>query len=408
VGEVNDGHLITQPDYDAKTSDIVRAIHDFLGDPDVVAVQEVAVFANGHNALTGLAAALGNYTPYIAVNNDGRGIAPGFLVKNGVTASNPRILGKDETYDLHNEGTCDLAGGKLFDRAPFALDIRKGDLDITALSNHWGSQSHEEPCRVAEAEYVRQQAVALQNSGRNVLVAGDLNDFEFSDSIARLTQGGTLTDLWSKAPADSRYSYKFDGHLQTLDHIAVTPGLVTRVSDMRYVHFDNDYYERPVIDGTGVSDHDPPMVTLDLAGTSAAGTVSGTVPATLSLSLGGPATLGAFRPGIGADYTGSTTATVTSSAGDAQLTVLDASNDHPGHLVNAAYALAQPLQTAAGTGAFAPLREDNGPLSLRSWTGPVSNDQTALNFKQTVGAGEGLRTGTYGKTLTFTLSTTTP
>jgi endonuclease/exonuclease/phosphatase family metal-dependent hydrolase len=417
AGTVNDGHEITPDEYAIKTSKIVRAIHDFLRDPDVVAVQEVAVL-DGKNALTGLAQALGNYTPYIAANNDTRGIAPGFLVKNGVAASNPRILGKDETYNAHSEGTCDLAGGALFDRAPFALDVKKGDLDITALSNHWGSQSHEEACRVAEAEYVRQQAAALQAAGRNVLVAGDLNDFQDSPSLQRLQQGGTLTDLWSKASPDNAYSYKFDGHLQTLDHIAVTAGLAGRVTDMRYIHFDNDYYERHEPDasspdgirhdGTGVSDHDPPLVTLSLAGTSTNGDVSGTVPATLSLTLGGPVTLGAFVPGVGADYIGATTATVTSTAGDAQLSVLDAGADHPGHLVNGTFALAQPLQVQAGGGPFAPLRADNGPLALKSWSGPVTGDQTALGFKQTIGAGEGLRTGSYGKTLTFTLSTTTP
>jgi hypothetical protein len=31
-----------------------------------------------------------------------------------------------------------------------------------------------------------------------------------------------------------------------------------------------------------------------------------------------------------------------------------------------------------------------------------------LTFKQSIGANEGLRTGTYSKTLTFTLSTTAP
>jgi predicted extracellular nuclease len=404
AGEVNDGHTITQAEYDAKTDKIAKAIHNFLGDPDVVAVQEVAVFANGDNALTGLAAALGNYTPYIAVNNDERGIAPGFLVKTGVQASNPRILGKAEPY----AGTqpCDV--GRLFDRAPFALDVRKGDLDVTMLSNHWASQSHQEACRVAEAAYVRQQAKALQDQGRNVLVAGDLNDFEYSDALGELQSDGTLKDLWSKAPAGDAYSYKFDGHLQTLDHIAVTAGLESRVTDMRYIHLDNDYYERQTPDGTGVSDHDPPMVTLSLAGTSTNGDVSGTVPATLALALGGPVTLGAFQPGVGADYTGTTNATVTSSAGDAQLSVLDASADHPGHLVNGAFALAEPLQARAGDAAYAPLRADNGPLALRSWSAPASNDQTALGFKQTIGAAEGLRTGRYGKTLTFTLSTTTP
>jgi hypothetical protein len=32
----------------------------------------------------------------------------------------------------------------------------------------------------------------------------------------------------------------------------------------------------------------------------------------------------------------------------------------------------------------------------------------SLDFKQTIGASDPLRTGTYSKTLTFTLSTTTP
>ena len=47
---------------------IVQAIRHRLREPDVVAVQEVAVFADGANALTGLAAALGNYTGYITTN----------------------------------------------------------------------------------------------------------------------------------------------------------------------------------------------------------------------------------------------------------------------------------------------------------------------------------------------------
>src|SRR4051794_3624226 len=66
------------------------------------------------------------------------------------------------------------------------------------------------------------------------------------------------------------------------------------------------------------------------------GGVGGTVPATLSLSIAGPATLGEFRPGVADVYTGSTTATVTSSAGDATL-----SSSDPGHLTNGSYSLAQ-------------------------------------------------------------------
>jgi hypothetical protein len=39
---------------------------------------------------------------------------------------------------------------------------------------------------------------------------------------------------------------------------------------------------------------------------------------------------------------------------------------------------------------------------------PKSNDAVTATFKQAIGANEALRTGTYSKTLTFTLSTTTP
>ena len=83
---------------------------------------------------------------------------------------------------------------------------------------------------------------------------------------------------------------------------------------------------------------------------NAPGSAGGTVPATLSLALGAPATFGAFTPGVEREYTASTTATVISTAGDAALTYSD-----PGHLRNGAFALAQPLRVE---------------LSKASWTGP--------------------------------------
>src|SRR4051795_8898285 len=55
--------------------------------------------------------------------------------------------------------------------------------------------------------------------------------------------------------------------------------------------------------------------------TDAPGGVGGTVPATLALTLGGPATFGACTPGADRNYLASTTANVISTAGDASLTV---------------------------------------------------------------------------------------
>jgi PKD repeat protein len=114
----------------------------------------------------------------------------------------------------------------------------------------------------------------------------------------------------------------------------------------------------------------------------------GTVPATLSLTMGAPASFGTFTPGVAKEYTATTSATVISTAGDAALTLSD-----PGHLTNGAFSLAEPVQVSLGKSA---------------WTGPTSNDVVDVTFKQLVKASDPLRTGTYSKTLTFTLSTTNP
>jgi hypothetical protein len=136
------------------------------------------------------------------------------------------------------------------------------------------------------------------------------------------------------------------------------------------------------------------------------GSVGGTVPATLSLTLGAPASFGAFTPGVAHDYLASTTATVTSTAGDATLSVSDPSTTAPGHLVNGAFALPQPLQAHIAPGAFGTVGDT--PLTLLSYAGPVSDDPETIELEQPIAATDALRTGSYTKTLTFTLSTTNP
>jgi hypothetical protein len=121
--------------------------------------------------------------------------------------------------------------------------------------------------------------------------------------------------------------------------------------------------------------------------------VGGTVPATLSLTLGGAASFGTFVPGVARTYRASTTANVISTAADAALTVSDPSTNHPGHLVNGPFAMPQPLQ---------------GLGTIKTWSAPVANDAVAVEFEQAVAASDALRTGSYSKTLTFTVSTTTP
>jgi endo-1,4-beta-xylanase len=158
-----------------------------------------------------------------------------------------------------------------------------------------------------------------------------------------------------------------------------------------------------VSDGFNTSDEvEASVVTDELANVDHGG-AGGTVPATLALALGGNAAFAPFTPGVAKDYESSVGATVTSTAGDATLTVTDPAGT--GKLVNGAFTLAQPLQAAIGD-AFAPIGA--APLTLHSYDGPVSNDPLTIRFKQAIGASEPLRTGAYTTTFTFTHSTTTP
>jgi len=134
--------------------------------------------------------------------------------------------------------------------------------------------------------------------------------------------------------------------------------------------------------------------------------VGGTVPATLALTTGPAPSFGVFQPGVARDYTASTTANVVSTAANASLSVTDPSSGPAGRLTNGEYALEQPLEARAGDGAFAPVGA--APTPLADWTAPVANEAVALQFRQAIGAGEALRTGSYSKTLTLTLSTTAP
>ena len=134
-------------------------------------------------------------------------------------------------------------------------------------------------------------------------------------------------------------------------------------------------------------------------------------PATLALSLGAPASFGAFTPGVTATYDASTTANVISTAGDATMSVSDPGTQAPGHLVNGSFALPQALRARATNAAnpntqFAAV--SGSPLTLLTYPGPISNDGVTLRFRQQIGSTDALRTGQYAKTLTFTLSTTAP
>lgn len=92
-----------------------------------------------------------------------------------------------------------------------------------------------------------------------VVVAGDLNDYQFSPALATLTGSGRsriLTDLITTLPQNQQYTYVYNGVSQVLDHILVTEG-AGRVQ-YQVVHLNSEFADQ-------VSDHDPQLVRLTVA-----------------------------------------------------------------------------------------------------------------------------------------------
>ena len=141
--------------------------------------------------------------------------------------------------------------------------------------------------------------------------------------------------------------------------------------------------------------------------------VGGNVNSQLSLDIAGPATFGTFMPGTARDYTTALVSDVTTTTPDAALTVVDSGTVAAGHLVNGTVALQQALKVRATNAAnpanaYTALPETGAALSLLTYTAPTTKDRVTIGFQQSIGAAESLLRGTYGKTLTFTLTSTTP
>jgi predicted extracellular nuclease len=93
----------------------------------------------------------------------------------------------------------------------------------------------------------------------NVIVLGDINDFEFSQTV-QLLEGGVLTTLMATLAKAERYSYVFEGNSQVLDQILVSNTLLSSFPvDYDPVHVNAEFADQ-------ASDHDPQVARLDLRG----------------------------------------------------------------------------------------------------------------------------------------------
>jgi uncharacterized protein len=157
-------------------------------------------------------------------------------------------------------------------RKPLAAEFMFHGTHLFAIANHFNSKGGDDPLRgrfqppqaVSEAQRHQQaQLVAgfvsqLESAdpSANLIVLGDLNDFEFSQTVGIL-KGVGLHDLMDDLPLSERYSYEFEGNAQVLDHILVSGALYGRPLGFDPVHVNAEFWDQ-------ASDHDPSVVRITL------------------------------------------------------------------------------------------------------------------------------------------------
>ena len=161
-------------------------------------------------------------------------------------------------------------------RKPLAGEFRWDGERIFVVANHFNAKGGDQPLfgrfqpparpsdvqRHGQSTAVRMfaDAVLASDPRAKVVVLGDINDFEFSETVNLLVGDDSLVDLPRTLPADERYAYVFEGNSQTLDQILVSDYLLSRfplVYDV--VHVNAEFADQ-------ASDHDPSVARIDLTG----------------------------------------------------------------------------------------------------------------------------------------------
>ena len=132
-------------------------------------------------------------------------------------------------------------------RKPLAGEFRFRGRPVFVIANHFNSKGGDQnadgrfqfPAQTSAVQRAGQAKVVHDfvqgdprrwNKKADVVVLGDLNDYQFSPALAALrpAQRRRAADPHRPdrdAPADQQYTYVFDGVSQVLDHILVTPAV---------------------------------------------------------------------------------------------------------------------------------------------------------------------------------------
>jgi hypothetical protein len=138
------------------------------------------------------------------------------------------------------------------------FDSKLGDQDADGRFQFPAQSSAIQRAGQAQVEHDFVNQILAIDKKADVVVVGDLNDYQFSPALKSLTTGtadgsgpSILTDLITTLPANQQYTYDFDGISEVLDHILVSKG----VGGIQYqvVHINSEYANQ-------TSDHDPQVV----------------------------------------------------------------------------------------------------------------------------------------------------
>lgn len=170
----------------------------------------------------------------------------------------------------------DLSNGDAFfdSRKPLYARFKAADGEFHLINNHFSSKGGSTPLfgqvqppvngsedqRLAQALAVNQFVTSIleEDPVANVVVLGDLNEFEFLEPL-RVLQGGDIPELVNMTdslPVLERYSYNYQGNSQALDHILVTHNLARR-GEYEVVHLNSEFTD-------AASDHDPVLLHLNM------------------------------------------------------------------------------------------------------------------------------------------------
>lgn len=252
--------------------------------PDILAVQEIqdnnGATDNGtvaadltYGRLIGAIAAAGGPT-YRYVNIDpadnADGGAPGANIRVGFLYNPERVSFADAVRVAPEDPAWEDS------RKPLAATFLFDGQEVVIINGHLRSKLGDEPLfgrfqdpvphseaqRDAQARVLADFVTALRadDPAVNVVLLGDLNDFQFSAPL-RTLEGAGLANLTEILAENERYTYIHDGNGQALDHILVSLDLLNGAT-YDVVHMNSEF---AAADPLRQSDHDPVLAYLNLS-----------------------------------------------------------------------------------------------------------------------------------------------